>query len=326
MPAQSPDSWNSIAAYVVPEGTRSKVLVALDALKREIRVHRNREVKLRDLCEGTYFRFLARLRRLDGVLYTVMIDMAANDEATIKAHQRDQAERIVKHIDKMKYKAGRQGLRGLADQIHDLSPQLYVQLQCQLILVDAIIRSATLYFVQRDPKAIGRFRWRIDQKNATRTRYETVFFTLTPVLLQSSALAEPFAMLRGADYRAFERFEYLPGEGPTYLKDAYGIDTGPDPGINIGKIWRDNFKFVDSKDTPGVQIADLLAAGIRRTLRQGFHQNDQASRMLGSLMVQATGGQPPVRLLTLADVGHIGGDRARLVAKMATSARPMVVA
>ena len=225
----------------------------------------------------------------------------------------------------MKHQGGRKGVRRLADQVLDLSPQLYVQLQCQVMLVDTVIRSALLYFVQRHPKTLGRFRWWIDQKNATRTRYETVFFALTPGFVQSKSLTEPHAMLEGADYRAFARFEYQPGEEPTYLKDAYGIDTGPDPGIDVGKIWRDDFKFVDSRCTPGVQIADLLAAGIRRTLRRGFAHNDRAADLLGSLMVQAADGSPPARLITLAGGSYLDGTSSRLVNMMTSSVRGMVV-
>ncbi|MYD97909.1 MAG: DUF3800 domain-containing protein [Gammaproteobacteria bacterium] len=326
VPAAVGNAWNSIAAYVVPEAHRAKTLAVLGKLKRDIGATRKDEVKLRQLCEDAYLRFLGDLSCLGGVLYVTLIDMGANDESTIKEHQRNQAAGIVEHIDKMKYKGGRLGVRRLADQVLELPPQLYVQLQCQVILVDTVIRSALLYFVQRHPKALGRFRWCIDQKNATRTRYETVFFALTPGFLQSKSLGEPHAMLEGADYRAFARFEYQPGEQPTYLKDAYGIDTGPDPGIDVGKIWRDDFKFVDSRCTPGVQIADLLAAGIRRTLRHGFAQNDQAAALLGSLMVQAPGGSPPARLITLAESSYLDEASARLVDVMTYSARGMVTA
>ena len=40
----------------------------------------------------------------------------------------------------------RTALRGLTDQVAQLPPQLYVQLQCQIALADGIIRSASLHF------------------------------------------------------------------------------------------------------------------------------------------------------------------------------------
>ena len=97
-----------------------------------------------------------------------------------------------------------------------------------------IVRDGVLYFVQRFPKSLGKFRWKIDQKNSTRTEYEKTFETLTPALLQSFSLREPIPMLEGADYSAFQRFDYPEGETPTYLKTVYGIDIGEKgPPLNI---------------------------------------------------------------------------------------------
>lgn len=250
--------------------------------------------------------------------------MATNDITATRRHQRDQAANIVKHVDKMLHETGRAALHQLSDQVTGLSAQLYVQLQCQVELVDTIARSASLYFVQRHPKTLEHFRWRIDQKNATRTKYERSFFALTPALLQSRSLADPWMMLEGSDYTGFDRCDFPPGEEPTYLREAYGIDTGPEPLMNLGKLFRENFKFVDSKQSPGVQVADLLAAGIRRTLRGGFDDNLRASRLLGAMMVQGERRRPPVRLLTLANERVLTGDARGLVAAMTRYARPML--
>ena len=297
---------------------------ALSALKRETDWPPNRELKLKNISEATYFRFLKRLAQLDGLLFAVLTDMGTNNVANTQRHQRNQAASIVKHIDKMLHQNGRTALQQLAAQVAALPAQLYIQLVCQVELVDMIARSASLYFVQRHPKTLGNFRWRIDQKNATRTKYERSFFAVTPALLQSKSLDEPWIMLKDADYSAFDRFDFPPGEEPCYLREAYGIDTGPEPPMNLGKLFRENFDFVDSKLTPGVQVADLLATGIRRTLRLGFDDNSRASRLLGAIMVQGERRQPPVKLLTLADERDLTGDARGLVAAMTDRARPML--
>lgn len=94
--------------------------------------------------------------------------------------------------------------------------------------------------------------------------------------------------------------------------------------MNLGKLFRESFKFVDSKQSPGVQVADLLAAGIRRTLRGGFDHNLRASRLLGGIMVQAEQRRPPVRLLTLSDERVLTRHARDLVVAMARHARPML--
>ena len=325
VPSDSTNAWNSIAAYVLPEGHRRKMVDALDHLKREVGSPGIREIKLKHVSEHAHFRFLSALSQLDGVLFSVLIDMGANDKDTIQRHQQWQAAGITKNIGSMKYEAGRGAVQNLSDEVIDLSPQLYVQLQCQIILVEAILRSATLYFVQRRPETLGHFRWRIDQKNVTWTKYERTFFTLTPAILQTKFILKPWVMLDGADYGGFNRFKFPPGEEPTFLRDQYGIDSCRTPPDNLGKLCRENFEFVDSKQSPGVQVADLLAAGLRRTLRQGFADNDHASRLLGSIMVQSKLGQPPVTLMTLGEEDCLAGTHANLVRAMISWARNMLV-
>ncbi len=149
--ASVPNAWNSIAAYVLPESDRTGMLDELARLKRRVRVPRNDEVKLRDLTEADYFGFLHGLGDLNGVLFAVLIDMASNDVATVEDHRSRQATKIVEHVDKMVYESGRNAVERLGDQVLKLPAQLYVQLQCQLMLFDTLLRSSLLYFVQRRP-------------------------------------------------------------------------------------------------------------------------------------------------------------------------------
>ena len=296
--AEERDSWNCIVAYMSPESDRGKLHTVLTRLKRATGVSRTNEIKLRNVQEKDYFDFLFYLGKLNGVLFTAATDSGLYSDADIVLHQEGQAAKITKHKDVMQHESVRRELEKLSDQVRSLSPQLYVQMQCQIQLISMIVMDGVLYFVQRFPKTLGRFRWRIDQKNSTRTEYEKTFFTLTPPLIQTISLKEPIPMLEGADYSAFQRFDYREGEAPTYLKTVYGIDIGDKgPPLNIGQLIRENLKFVDSKANQGIQVADLLAAGMRRCLRKGFTNNRTAARLLGSLMLKRKSNSPPVWLL-----------------------------
>lgn len=243
---------------------------------------------VKHLNETQYFQFLEQLGRLNGVVFAVATDAGLNQPADVAEHQRIQAEKIVEHKDKMHYQAAREGLQALSDQVAALAPQLYVQLHCQVNVIAVIIRNGVLYFVQRHPRSLGYFRWRIDQKNSTRSDYEKAFESITPAILQSISLREPMPMLVGADYSAFTRFDYSVDERPTYLRDTYGIEISEDePATNIGLLMRENHEFVDSAHNYGVQIADLLASGVRRCLRQEFGDNETAARLL-----RTTGDRP----------------------------------
>jgi len=193
------DSWNCVAAYVTPEIDRKYMRAALASLKRAAGVSATEEIKLRDLRERDYLDFLIRLGKLHGVLFTVATDAGLNKLADIVKHQEEQSANITEHKDKMHYESARQGLQPLSDQVRELAPQLYVQLHCQVNLISSIVLNGILYFVQRFPRTLGRFRWRIDQKNSTRTEYEKAFVALTPPLLQTISLTEPLPMLEDAD-------------------------------------------------------------------------------------------------------------------------------
>ena len=285
-----------------------------------------KEMKLRDLRESDYLDFLNRLGKLHGVLFTVATDAGVNRVADIVRHQEEQAAKIVEHKDKMHYESVRQGLQALSDQVRTLAPQLYVQLHCQANLISSIVLNGIIYFVQRFPRTLGRFRWRIDQKNSTQTEYEKAFVTLTPPLLQTISLREPLPMLKGADYSAFQRFDYSEDERPTYLKDVYGIDVQNDgPALNIGKLIREDLRFEDSKQNQGVQVADLLAAGVRRCLRNQFNDGRQAAQLLGRLMVQGKSRRPPIELLGFSETEErVSNDVAHLIRIMERSSRPML--
>ena len=296
--APRPNSWNVVAAYVTPEFERRRIEKALAELHRDIGVRESQEIKLRDASERDYFKFLASLGELRGVAFAVVSDASIYSDADIVQHRDGQAAKVVEHIDVMQFESGRRGLQALSEQISALAPQLYIQLQCQVQLIFSIMRLATLYFVQTNPKTLGNFRWRIDQKNATRTSYEDAFFKVLLPLLQTMSLEQPLSMLEGADYSAFRRFEYPEGKSPTYLKTVYGININTDhASLNIGKLIQENLSFVDSRQSYGVQIADLLAAGLRRTLRAQFSDNRLAARLLGSIMLCRLEDEPPVQLV-----------------------------
>lgn len=67
--------------------------------------------------------------------------------------------------------------------------------------------------------------------------------------------------------------------------------------FDVQKIVRGDIAFVDSKSSPGVQVADLLASGLRRLLRLEFDDNEVMARALGKLLLQEVGNRPPIALI-----------------------------
>lgn len=293
--APTSNSWCVVSAYVFSERIQSRSFAALKKLKKSSGATEHQEIKLKNVSENDYFRFIADLTKLGGVLFAVVTDSHINDNATVIQHRKIQADKIRENELRMIYESGKKVITIMANEIDSLSPQLYVQLQCQVVLISDILHRAILYYVQRDPYTLRKYKWRIDQKNTSKTTYEQAFEKVVCPILQTISFREPMIFLKEADYSHMEPFIYSEGEVPEYIEEEYGKKLKD--GVNVGKIIRDDMSFPDSKMDLAVQIADLLASGIRRCLRSEFTNNHLASKMLGSLMLGNMKGKYPIKFV-----------------------------
>lgn len=317
----TPGSWCVVAAYLVPERSRAKAEASLIALKRANGAPTPQEIKLGNVSEVSYLAFLEQLRSLDGTLYCTAVDTGTLTVADVSYHHQQQVDCLNEHIPRIRHPDGRAGHQHAADRFASLSPQLYLQIVCQYNLVFSLLTRSLLYYVQRVPATLSRFRWRIDQKHRGSSVFDESFRALAPSFMQSYSIDSPQPMLRGANYQHFERFAFKDGP-PTYLRDEYGIEV--ESGFDVRLVMSEDFSFVDSKQNLGVQIADLLASGLRRCLRAGFSRNEKISQLLGSLMVQAENNSPPLTLLTIANPVTAPPEVSRAVHQMQSACRPMV--
>ncbi len=321
--APTVDSWNAVAALAVTETSDEKIDYILDQLKVSNGHETGREVKLKDVAEDTYFQFIGNLANLNIVVFSTATDAGLNTIDRVLNHQQHQVEEVMRHIGKMKYEGGRQGVQLVADQLEKLSPQLYVQLLCQVNLMYDVVSRVITYYAQRDPNTLSEFRWRIDQKNISRTDFEDAFEKLSPPLLQTRSMSQPLMMVNGFDYSSLSKYEFEDGKAPDYLEEDYGIKVKS--GINIQKIIRGDIKFLDSQDSPGIQTVDLVVSGIRRCLRRQFSDNFKAASMLGKLMLQAKHNGPPLNLISFANDQPLSIEAAKLVKMMSRNCKSMFV-
>lgn len=316
-----PESWCSIAAYVSPEKDRRKLNDLVSTLRRDCGA--GLEVKLPQIAEHRYLRFLDDLRMLNGIGFAVGIDVSLHSEATVAQHREQQATKVEANAERMHYEEARRGLLETAALIRSLPVQLYTQLVCQIQLFHTVITGGTLYYSQRIPQTLGSFRWRVDRKDAIPTAYENAFRTVLPAVLQTKSFRDPLAILEGANYEYFERFNYSADTIPRYLEEEYG-QPPLESAANIGMIVRENFELVDSKTTPGVQVADLLASGVRRLLRGGFDDPPRVAGLLGANLLQRAQRTPPVHLISLDYSGELRSPAEHLLRIMERTSKRMV--
>jgi hypothetical protein len=78
----------------MPERDTTKSRKILASLKSKAASSSGGEIKLRDVSENDYFRFLSDLGGLDSVLFAVATDAGRNKPENILLHQQDQVDKI----------------------------------------------------------------------------------------------------------------------------------------------------------------------------------------------------------------------------------------
>jgi len=321
--ASTVGKWNAVVAVAVPEAARRGLAYNLRQLKLRHGTPLAREIKLNALAESEYLDFLQAIADLNLAVFCTAMDAGSNTLAIVRERQRNHVSEVLRHVDKMRHEGGRLGVQLVASQLAKLSPQLYLQLVCQVNLMHNVVSNAIMYYAQHCPSTLREFRWRIDQKNTSRTDYEDAFEKLSPALLQSRSIAEPLMRVHGFDYSHMTQYEIEKG-APNYLKDEYGIEVEIGDALNIQKIVRGNIRFMDSRLSAGIQVADLLASGVRRCLRREFADNEAVAQALGALMLQAKDNEPSVSLVTLASAKPLDDETARLVLILTAHSKRMM--
>jgi len=263
-------AWSSICALVIPEGSLAEAESALAAFKKENGIELSGELKLGALNdEMSYFRLLLRLARTKCTLFGVVTDAHTNTPEAVKIHKESTVSGMLVNKEKMIHEGGRKAVQHAADSVLSMPDQLHIQLICQIKLMQLVVWQSVLYYGLHEPKALSAFVWRVDRKALEKkTEYEKIFEELSPAYLQAMSLADPIITVVGFDYSHMDTYVYAQGEAPSYLKESYGVELDLTGALNIGKIFRENIEFVNSKESFGIQLADLLSAGLRRCLRQ----------------------------------------------------------
>lgn len=315
-------SWNVVSAFVMSDDSLNGIERVLFKLKAEIGVEPNCELKLKDVPEDLYCRFLEDVNIKGAIMFTVATDSGRNSRRVVIEHRKTQVGKILEHIGKMRSSEGRDSLELLASQVSKLSPQLYLQMRCQIELMIDVVSTAITYFAQISPKTLSSFCWKVDQKNSNRTEFENAFEKISPMLLQTQSIKKPMMMAREFDYSAMADYMYSVGETPEYLEKVYGIKTTG--GVNIQKIIREDIEFVDSKKYAGIQVIDLLASGMRRCLRLDYKDTPKIAALLGPLMIRTQRNIFPIELVTLDKSDKCPEHIAALIKTMAYHSKTLI--
>ncbi len=271
---------SAVGALVVPDAQADALF---DDCTRLIRSWGNAgEVKGSRLSEIEIAGVIELVGRYEVLFDVRAIDMGQHEAARIAAFQDRQSTAVTEHITKAHHASWQEWVAKTEASMRALSPQLFTQCMVTIYLVLDLIQVATLYYAQRLPDELGRFRWRIDPKDPTRrTELERLWTDVILPMGQTQSIGDPFSTMEGCDYSAFKRYYIDRKDMPPSMVQHLSDDPNAG-GLNFEKILLEDIDFPDSKSDVGLQIVDILLAAFCRALNGTLDERGWA--MLGRLM------------------------------------------
>jgi len=222
------------------------------------------------------------------------IDMSLHPAQTVETLKERQAAAITANITPQHQPTMIRELEELAEDFRTMSNQLFVQALLTIHLVIDTVQDGTLYHVQRSPIELGRLAWTIDRKDRDLTTMERAWTRLILPAGQSQSATAPFRRLVGADYSHFSKYEInRESTDPDMVRHIQWMaesHPGKDPDrrryLNWKRILTDDRAFTDSRDSLGVQLADIAATTLRRAFNNRLRR--EGWEPLGKLLIRKT--------------------------------------
>ena len=325
IPSKVKCAVSCVSALVIADEDYPTVASAFDALKNDWGVSHN-EVKGRDLDEVMIASVVRMLNKYDVIFETIAIDMGLQTEGGILNHKNAQADKLMDKITPAHRPSLVESIKEAQNQFRRMPNQLYVQNALMVRLVATVLPRASLYYVQRKPRELGRFRWVVDAKDKTVTRYEEFWKKITLPALQTISLSEPMVLLKGADYSSFMSFYGEMERAPEHLREAAGGNS-PFEYLEISKIMKD-LSFQNSEKENGLQLVDILCNAIQRAMNGNLQPHGWD--LIGCLTVSAERGKHVIQMtkLSLESPLRIKGETApytKVVQLVDRLAKPMIL-
>jgi len=166
-----------------------------------------------------------------------VLDTGTATEEEVAHHRQSQAEGMTVNLTPDHHAELVAEVHRFRDVLERMPLQLYSQFVTLTHVAWRAMEHGMLYFCQRMPGELARFRWIIDSKDRSKvTKDEDWWRVCVKPLLQARSIRQPTAMLKGGDYSAFRRnFPSVPV--PDYLRDHLPSD-GQTPN-NLSAVFRD---------------------------------------------------------------------------------------
>lgn len=226
---------------------------------------RSGEVKGSLLNEEQIAAVVELLRKNNAIFCASMIDMADHLAEDIAKHRAEGVKSLGANLTDGHTPELRAGVADLQRRMSKFSDPLYAQMMVTIDLLHHALQDMIVYHCQRNPKELAAFHWVVDGKEPLLvTDWEDWWSKTLMVWLQAISLKRPGAMLKGGDYRHFQRF--ILRELPGYLRNvAPETDNQLGAGIDLQLMFRESFRF-STEAEPGLELVDIVTNALRRAL------------------------------------------------------------
>ncbi len=289
-PTGQQSSYSLVLALVIPSGCEVNLFYEFLRLRDSWPKHEI-EIKGSSLDEKQAAQVIELLASFDVVVDFVAIDMALHPMTIVDDFKRRQAEAITAHVTREHHAEMVFELVQLEHTISSMPNQLFVQTELTITLILNILQIATLYFVQRQPAELGDIAWIVDRKGHTLTEMEKAWSTMILPTSENYFMKKPLIFLKEGDYSHFARYETDlsvdrdMARHIEWMNTIYGKQEVPRKSkvINAKRLLKEQLEFADSRNSLGLQLADMLASILRRALND--HMRKSGWKDFGKLVV-----------------------------------------
>ncbi|HEY6290488.1 MAG TPA: DUF3800 domain-containing protein [Terriglobia bacterium] len=274
-PTTRPHSFSLVLALAVPSASEADLFYEFLRL-RDDWPNPAVEIKGSTLDESEAAQVIDLVCRYEVLVNFFTIDMATHGDQVVDDFRMRQAAAVTAHLTQAHHPNIVAQLHTQADKIRAMRNQLFLQAFLTIQLILEVIEEATLYYVQRLPRELGEIAWFVDRKNRTITQMEEMWTTLILPMSESHFARNPLKTLIGADYSHFDARYGFTAETVDpqmarhleWMQQVHGTRPlgGGKTALNAKLLLSDWREFLDSRDSLGVQLADMLATILRRAL------------------------------------------------------------
>lgn len=255
---------SALGALILPTASLPRLFQKYAKLRLQL-PKRSGEVKGSLLNERQVAAVVDLLRKNSAIFRASMIDMGDHVAEDIESHRAKGIHSLSANLTDGHTPELRAGVKDLQRRMSKFSIPLYAQMMVTIDLLHHVMQEMIVYHSQRNPKELATFNWVVDGKDPKLvTDWEDWWSKTLVVWLQGISLKQPGAMLKGGDYRHFERF--LLKELPEYLREvAPETDSQLGAGIDLQLMFKESFRFSTDIE-PGLELVDVVTNALRRAL------------------------------------------------------------